>query len=302
MSHPMDKDGDFLAKWIENDGHKSLSSTDENFDVLQDVKSIVKRVDNYKTPAIDRAKLFEKINFDISQSNISTPKTSRLYYLLPIVLCMGLGFLILNYINNSKQVSTPAGKHLQYKLPDNSEVVLNANTELAYNNDFKENRKLTLKGEAFFEVKKGSSFVVESDLGTVEVLGTSFNVNAQNDAFKVSCKTGKVKVTVRNSEYILKPGMEVIYYNKQTIENTVAVNTINQWENGLSSFEKTPMPMVVRSLVDWYGVDINFDSSLTSDKFSGNFVQDDLEKALKMVFLPMGLKYELKDDMVLIHK
>ena len=41
---------------------------------------------------------------------------------------------------------------------------------------FTDERIIQLRGEAFFEVEKGSRFVVQTGKGAVEVLGTSFNV------------------------------------------------------------------------------------------------------------------------------
>jgi ferric-dicitrate binding protein FerR (iron transport regulator) len=273
-----------------------LTSSDEHFDVLDDAKKIVDHVDTYQLPSIDKQALFAKINSDIS-NKVHPPKNkSWLRYIAAGVILIGIVVAIFIYLNNGTQIETPHHKHFKHRLPDNSEVQLNANSQLVYENDFIENRKLTLKGEAFFKVEKGSSFVVETELGNVEVLGTSFNVLAQKDAFKVSCKTGRVKVTIKNDEYILTPGKEVIYYNSKTVQKTISESSINQWENGISSFDKSPLAMVVRSLQDWYGIDIKLDDKHSFDEFTGSFVQDDLEKALKMVFLPMGLKYEIKDN------
>ncbi len=296
MSHPIDKDGDFLTKWLESDGHKSLMSSDDHFEVLNDAKKIIDHVDTFQAPSIDKEALFAKINSDISSKVVFPKNQSWFRYLAAVVFLIGIGAAIFIYLNNGIQVETPHGKHFKHELPDKSKVILNANSQLAYQNDFIKNRKLTLKGEAFFNVEKGSSFVVETDLGKVEVLGTSFNVLAHKDAFKVSCKTGRVKVKIKNEEYILTPGMEVLYFNNKIVQNIISESSINQWEKAVTSFYKSPLIIIVRSLEDWYGIDIKLDDKHSLEEVTGSFVHDDLEKALKMVFLPMGLKYELKDN------
>ncbi len=46
--------------------------------------------------------------------------------------------------------------------------------------------------EGFFKVQKGNKFIVHTPAGDVEVMGTSFNVFAREEASKVSCVTGKL--------------------------------------------------------------------------------------------------------------
>jgi transmembrane sensor len=47
---------------------------------------------------------------------------------------------------------------------------------MSYSDDWSKERTLSLEGEAFFEVQKGSKFSVVTSDGIVEVLGTSFDV------------------------------------------------------------------------------------------------------------------------------
>lgn len=80
-------------------------------------------------------------------------------------------------------------------LPDGTRVWLNQNTEIDYPARFSKNeRNVTLKGEAFFEVKRDPSrpFIITSGAVKTTVLGTSFNVRAYNDNdAQVSVRTGK---------------------------------------------------------------------------------------------------------------
>jgi len=299
MNHPINKDGDFLAQWLKNDGHKSLKPTDENFDMLNDVQTIIEHTDDFGLPQIDKDSLFDKINAEISDVK-EVPKNRIWLYAAVAAIVLAMSYTVFDFLNNTKQIETPHYKTLKHKLPDNSGVLLNANAKLAYESDFKSERKLSLKGEAFFEVEKGSPFMVNTHLGTIEVLGTSFNVIAHEEVFKVSCKTGKVRVMINNTPYILTPGKEVSYFDKSVVEKSVSINAIDQWRNGSSYFEKSPLTMVVQSLKDWYGIELNLQTEHKFKEFTGSFVQDDLEKALKMVFLPMGLNYEINDNMVLI--
>jgi len=302
MNHPLDKDGYFLAKWLESDGHKSLSPNDEHYTVLNSTKEIIDHVDAFKEPKLDKASLFEKINADISKTNKNS-KRKVLKFVIGLLVFFSIVFTGFYFFNNQVKITTPFGTQLKHKLPDNSDVFLNANTQIVYKSDFNESRHLKLTGEAFFEVEKGSKFNVETELGTVEVLGTSFNVIAHREALKVSCKTGKVKVIVGGEEFMLTPGKELVYAQSKIRQNDINLNEINKWESGVSSFERTPLSMVVKSLEDWYEIEVEINDDFYIEEYTGSFVHNDLDKALKMVFLPMGLKYTLKDNkLVLIQK
>ena len=100
-------------------------------------------------------------------------------------------------------------------LSDGSQVWLNRNATLTYPEKFeKHNRKVELKGEAFFEVSKnpGKPFIVSTSNSSVEVLGTSFNINSSSKQTEVTVTTGKVKVTNANksNNVIITKGLSAI--------------------------------------------------------------------------------------------
>jgi len=82
-------------------------------------------------------------------------------------------------------IETPRGGQHQLRLPDGTEIWLNAATTLKYPANFTalKERRVQLSGEAYFQVAKDGShpFIVETDRSSVEVLGTHFDVNAYKD-------------------------------------------------------------------------------------------------------------------------
>ena len=84
-------------------------------------------------------------------------------------------------------------------------------------------RKVSLEGEAFFEVNPGKKFEVVSKFGKTIVLGTSFNIYSRNSSYQVTCMTGKVKVienTGRNevsSAPRANSSIKSIWYPRYTI-------------------------------------------------------------------------------------
>src|SRR5690606_10577097 len=87
-------------------------------------------------------------------------------------------------------IRTPIGKTIAFKLQDGSTVYLNSNSQISFQWNFKhkEERRVSLNGEAFFVVSKDKTkpFIVENNGNEVKVLGTSFNVNGYDSRSKFS--------------------------------------------------------------------------------------------------------------------
>lgn len=89
---------------------------------------------------------------------------------------------------------------LTQELPDNSIAELNTGTTLEYDESFGDSeRRVKLQGEAFFKVTHNPEkpFIVATDLGNVQVLGTEFNVKqTQKGEFEITVQSGKVQISL----------------------------------------------------------------------------------------------------------
>lgn len=192
-------------------------------------------------------------------------------------------------------IATAIGEFEEITLPDGSQVSLNANSTLSYSEDW--DRTLSLDGEAFFEVTKGSKFTVNTAGGSVEVLGTSFNVFARDKDLVVACKTGKVKVQVEEKAYteVITPG-ETISSLKDTVKKTtIEPLMIGKWQTGEFYFDNRPVHEVLNEIQRQYKVTIKTDS-LEDKMFSGYFISTaGLDMALSMVCEPLNLSYNIID-------
>ena len=104
-------------------------------------------------------------------------------------------------------VATAAGEQDAITLPDGSVVELSSATQINYPRGFTSlplvgstERRVTLDGEAYFEVEEGNSpFTVTTPNAAVEVLGTSFNVRAvagrDQVETEVALQTGRLRLT-----------------------------------------------------------------------------------------------------------
>ena len=103
---------------------------------------------------------------------------------------------------------TDPGEQVMVYLPDSSAVWLGPGSELSVD-AYADQREVELSGEAFFQVKRGSSFTVRTAHGAVQVLGTSFRVDASGAALHVRCQTGRVAVARAATRVELGPGESV---------------------------------------------------------------------------------------------
>jgi len=172
-----------------------------------------------------------------------------------------------------KTISAGKGEKIAFQLPDESLVTLNADSKISYKIwNWSSNRNVTLEGEAFFEVEKGNNFRVNSQYGVVEVLGTSFNIFARNDEYKVDCITGKVKVSNKtfNEFKILTPGFATSIKNNrlQSIYKS-GLLAATDWKNGEFHFEKANLELVIQELERQYDIHIISNDSINRRLYTG---------------------------------
>jgi len=207
-----------------------------------------------------------------------------------------LGFFWFNQSETTYQ--TGIGEQLAVTLPDGSSVTLNAASSISFHKGtWQEKREVILRGEGFFEVEEGEQFTVKTSLGSVSVLGTSFNVQERENLLNVACYTGKVRV---QNEYkvsqTLTPGKKIrVEQEKVSLDDFVPEETI-AWRKGIFRFDDIPLNIVLDELKRQYGINIELKANIKNRRYSGSFTKDDLEGALKMICLPMELKYKIAED------
>lgn len=185
------------------------------------------------------------------------------------------------------ELEVPTGMDYRVKLPDGSVVWLNAASRLTFPFAFTgPERKVTIHGEAFFEVAPdpGHPFIVETPNGRVEVLGTSFNVNSYDSSkVKVSLLTGAVQVRQGEQSLLLKPGRQAVISSAGSLRETpFAEEQTLSWRKGWFWFEDTRLADISGVISRWYGVSVKMDSEEVAQQvFTGRL---DKSTALK-VFL-----------------
>ncbi len=217
------------------------------------------------------------------------------------VLLVGIGLFYLLFSDGIVRFETIGGENMQIELPDASAVVLNAASEISYDKDrWADERRIELKGEAFFDVKKGSSFQVVTSTGTITVLGTEFNVRQRAGHFEVYCFEGSVQVITAAYNNTLTAGDHF-----QLLGNRMEVlrNERSQpgWMEDSSSFNRVPLRLVIEELERQYDIKVEINGDRASSLFTGGFVHGDLNAALQAITRPFDLEFSIQStDHVII--
>lgn len=207
--------------------------------------------------------------------------------------------LILLWPNQTlKQVATSTGQHQTVKLPDNSSVELNASSTIEFVEEWSDEREVKLSGQAFFEVIKGGKFEVATAQGVVEVLGTSFDVFDREHIFEVSCRTGKVRVAANGSEVEIVPGLRATLVNGKLVVSEFDL-ALADWRSGEFHYKEAPLTQVFDEIERQFNVNVQL-PDLGDRYYTGRFNSKDLNEALQLICLPMGLQFEVNNATVTI--
>lgn len=235
--------------------------------------------------------------------------------LIPLLILVGQFWYLdkrIGLFDNTgyEELVVPNGERMQLVFQDGSKATLNSGSRIKYPRKFAfSERKVTLEGEAFFDIvpNKNRPFIVDLDKVEVEVLGTTFNVNAypQDAHIFVTLETGKVSINAFSTSIaLLNPGEQAIY-NRQTgtceVSRTENIHTSSAWKNNQLIFNNTPLPEVVNILTRWYNVKftiadpeaLQYTYTLITSKKELREVLSELEKITPVHFIEEKGQYRV---------
>ncbi|MEQ7800921.1 FecR family protein [Pedobacter sp. ASV1-7] len=206
-------------------------------------------------------------------------------------------------------ISTPKGGTYQVRLPDGTQVWLNAASSLTYNTSLNKvsTRIVKLRGEAYFEVAKDKKrpFVVKTDQQQVEVLGTHFNVNAYEDesGTNTTLIEGLVKVVGKTGNKILNPGQHLFNNYKELKVGQANVEETMSWKNGYFRFNDEKIESVMRKLSRWYDIEVQYEGKPSDEEFNGKISMfNNLDKVLTMLEKTKSIHFKVEGRRVTVMK
>jgi len=228
--------------------------------------------------------------------------------LLPLVIAGGLigvrYFFYRSQVSSGGEVSAvinaPMGSRVSFSLPDGTTGMLNSGSRLGYAFPFVSNRKVSLEGEGWFEVKKDEKHPFEVSAGDskVRVLGTKFNMSAYSEEnyVEVVLQEGEVEFTGdKGKEKVsIFPSERLVYQGGRTDKLVVEPEKYNEWTEGKLVFRGDSMLEVARRIERWYNVKVIIkDKELERYTFRATFQDDSLEDVLRFLAMTTPISYKI---------
>jgi transmembrane sensor len=248
--------------------------------------------------------------WDLMQKKLPDFKTksarSLLFYTYRIAAVLVLGLLLsfsLIYVSRTVGMERVMAENepVEVILEDGTEVIVNRNSSLRYSKkaDQKE-RKVYLSGEAWFDVARDTTmpFVIDAGAALVEVLGTSFNVNAYKDnpTVEITVESGLVAMSAKEDQkdlIVMKAGSGGSYDKSQRELKLIPTSDPNSisWKTRELFFDATTLQEVVtlvNSVYDSHIVITN--EELASCPITVTFRDQTLEAILNVLELTLDLQ------------
>lgn len=292
------KKEDLIKKWLNDELTPAEKNTFEQGDDFALNHAIIEGAKQFKASSFSEPKTFEdfQASYQKEKSNVKQLNWFKPLLRIASVIVVALGLYFTLFNSDEIVIQTIVSQKTNIELPDHSKVVMNANSEIKYNeSDWNNERQLHLDGEAYFKVAKGKTFKVITSQGVVRVVGTEFNVLQRPNYFEVQCYEGVVEVTSKLISKTLKAGDTYRLLNETFSQNKINT-TIPQWTQNKSYFNAIPLKNVISELERQYEINIDFKDVDLNRLFTGGFTHDNINNALLSVTEPMGLSYKTKDS------
>lgn len=211
-------------------------------------------------------------------------------------------------------IYVPNGHRQEVTLTDGTRVWLNAGSYLTMDMNMKgKERRVYLNGEAYFDVTHtGKPFFVQMKAHTVEVVGTSFNINSyeRDQQTTVELITGKVLFHSNSKGFekiAMSPGQRIAAYEnpgRVVIDKSGVAQDI-LWTKKQISLNKIRLQDLFRKIERLYNVSIDADPALDNIdlSYSGRLdLREDVVAVLKNIYELRDYQIILKEKEVTIRK
>ncbi|MBC7873866.1 MAG: FecR domain-containing protein [Ferruginibacter sp.] len=285
--------------------------------------------------------VLEQYNGQEEQNNKPRGTFRKIAWAAGIAASLLTGVFIISTITGNKKetkanahntVSTKRGSKSKINLPDGTQVWLNADSRITYNENFQGSlREVELTGEAFFDVVRDETrpFIIHTAAIDVKVLGTAFNVRsyAEEKNTETSLIRGSVEITLVNSpdkkKIILKPNDKLIVNNSQATvlqqsggvkpnspvltlgkinyikKDSIAVETL--WTRNKLAFDKESLEDIALKIERWYDVKVMIvDEKLKKEFYTATFDDETLLQVMEALQEGGGFQYSINKKEVMI--
>jgi ferric-dicitrate binding protein FerR (iron transport regulator) len=218
---------------------------------------------------------------------------------------------VLTYKGNSDSrslafntLSTAKGEQYSVTLSDGTKVWLNAASILRFPIQFTgEDRRVEVTGEAYFEVARDASkpFFISSGDMHVQVLGTSFNINAyaNEPIVRTTLLEGAVRINHRvdlspHQQSRIEKGGDIKVLKDIDVDEVVA------WKNGAFSFNNADITTVMRQLERWYDIEVVYEGNKPADVFYGGISRSSTLMEVLKILQASKVRFRLEGKRLIV--
>lgn len=280
---------------------------DHDIDCLLENKPLA--MGNRKIPEFDEYKVYQNV-----LTAVNKKKERRIISILKWACVIALflfnaGYFTYQFVTKDetsvyREICAAKGERLVVLLGDGSRVWLNADSKLVYPEHFTgDERRVSLSGEAYFEIKKNpdNPFMVTAGEMKVRVTGTSFNVCAypSDKEIVTTLDEGKISIgryTGNLTMYDMIPGQTAVYEKGSRIckiNSNANYKDASGWKENRLTFRNISLPEVLKVLSRKFDVKFEVpETKITS--FTYNFIckANDLSNILEMMESITPVKFE----------
>lgn len=262
-----------------------------------------------KNIVFNKAKVWEQITQKMDEEIHETPvveirpNNHRLIWRIAagLIILLTAAFMLYQFVFQNKTTELLATNQVRTeKLADGTEVSLNQHSSLSWNRKFNKNeRRVSLKGDAYFDVAKNpkKAFVIEAGSVEIKVLGTAFYVDAhsESDKIEVIVKRGTVAVTAAGNQQVTLQAGEMASFNKR--EEKLAKfqdrdKNVLSWKTKVMIFQDTPLAEVIQIIGKTYGVKVRLTNpDLAACRLTATFEKMPLDDVLNVVSETLSLAW-----------
>ena len=295
------KGKELVKKWLVSELNQEELEAFKQLDAYDSYMKISESAKKFKAPSFDAQVSLNDLKTSIIKKQ--TPqKNNYIKYAIQIAALFVISFgVYYGFFNEPYTVyETQTAESKTITLPDDSQVTLNAKTQLKFKAKYWDtDRTIKLNGEAFFKVAKGQTFEVQTPQGKVSVLGTEFNVKSRENLFEVNCYKGKVQVNHLNKSLNL-PALNSYKYHDGKVVNEEMLFNQPSWIENKSTFKSISYIHVLDDFQRQYDIKFNLKNINTKQLFTGSFIHNDIVNALQSITLPLQLTYYKQNGTVIL--
>jgi len=296
-----------------------LNQSSENKKLYSDLREIWlssgidSNADNYDLESAI-LKFRNQINTDkfIQRKHIDFNRFLKYAAILALALLLPFSYYMGTRNNSDDSITTIScafGDKSSVVLPDSSRVWLNSGSKLTFSSNFKNGRKVSLEGEAFFSVSKDKNhpFRVKTTDVDIEVLGTKFNLKAYPDEKLVSTTLveGSVNISSKFGSALMTPDQKLVFdkgSKKMVVQVLTDTAPETEWKDGRFVFRNESLAELKPKLERWFDVDIVFgDEQVSNRKFTGVLGRESILEAVSYFDLSNFVTCRIEGNKIIIN-